>query len=442
MENSSTLVWIKSSLINVDAKESLDKIGRPAGLNGMSSDAKRSTSLEVQYQWILGSMSSNYENIDKKHDRNAENVTIKILDENSPQYYGKEVTFPLSELDNNEDLLMVNIEDHIPNQIPPHDLTQLTHLHEPAVVNCLQKRYENDLIYTATGPILLAVNPFKKCPKLYDRAAIKKYRKARRSSSSYNSLPPHVFGIADNAFHAMIQDLELLRDQKGVKNDDRIKVNQSILVSGESGAGKTVSTKHIMRYLANLSLNSDNEEKKHFTAKSSPTIYQVKPDASSQSGIEAKILESNPILESFGNARTIRNDNSSRFGKFIELQFVPTNNRSATLIGAKIETYLLEKVRLVNQGPGERNFHIFYEVLDGIEDEGERKDLFLDNRDMNDFRITSMSGTFGRRDQIDDYETYDGMRNGKNTFLCAISAVYVIINLLRQHFIDCMEILT
>lgn len=125
------------------------------------------------------------------------------------------------------------------------------------------------------------------------------------------------------------------------------------------------------------------------------------------------MLQSNPILESFGNARTIRNDNSSRFGKFIELQFQPTSHKTAVIMGAKIETYLLEKVRLVNQAPGERNYHIFYEILEGIENEKERSDLFLNDNDVNDFRITSMSGTFDRRDQIEDYDTYNQMRQGK-----------------------------
>merc|ERR1719232_1527615 len=120
--------------------------------------------------------------------------------------------------------------------------------------------------------------------------------------------------------------------------------NQSILVSGESGAGKTVSTKIIMNYLASLSARVTLSDQYY------------------HHDIEQQILQSNPILESFGNARTLRNDNSSRFGKFIEIQF----NVSGRLVGASIETYLLEKVRLISQSPQERNYHIFYEILAGL----------------------------------------------------------------------------
>jgi myosin V len=120
-------------------------------------------------------------------------------------------------------------------------------------------------------------------------------------------------------------------------------------------------------------------------------------------------LESNPILESFGNARTIRNDNSSRFGKFIELQFMQTGS----LIGAVIETYLLEKIRLVYQTPGERNFHIFYELLSGIT-EDEKALFFLKEYSIEDFKLTNQSGTYDRRDGVLDSEMLEKLVNGKN----------------------------
>jgi myosin-5 len=119
------------------------------------------------------------------------------------------------------------------------------------------------------------------------------------------------------------------------------------------------------------------------------------------SSIEQQVLQSNPILESFGNARTIRNDNSSRFGKFIELTFL----KSGILCGASIETYLLEKVRLVHQMPGERNYHIFYEILVGLE-ESKLGKYYLSNLTAEDFRLTNSSGTYDRRDGVDDYDTY------------------------------------
>lgn len=114
------------------------------------------------------------------------------------------------------------------------------------------------------------------------------------------------------------------------------------------------------------------------------------------------VLQSNPILESFGNARTIRNDNSSRFGKFIELQF----KQNGSLIGAVIDTYLLEKIRLVHQSPGERNFHIFYEML-AAATEDEREDYFLQDFTIDDFKLTNQSGTIDRRDGVEDSGMFD-----------------------------------
>lgn len=119
------------------------------------------------------------------------------------------------------------------------------------------------------------------------------------------------------------------------------------------------------------------------------------------------VLQSNPILESFGNARTVRNDNSSRFGKFIEIQFT----RSGNLMGASIEVYLLEKVRLLNQAPGERNYHVFYEILSGATAE-DREKYFLGDSQAEDFMMTSGSGTYDRRDGVKDYDTYDDLRKG------------------------------
>ncbi|XP_068639231.1 myosin-1-like isoform X1 [Aristolochia californica] len=190
------------------------------------------------------------------------------------------------------------------------DLMQLSYLNEPSVLYNLQYRYRGDMIYTKAGPVLVAINPFKKVP-LYGNSYIKAYRS--RSMES-----PHVYAIADTAIREMIRD----------------EVNQSIIISGESGAGKTETAKIAMQYLASLGGGS---------------------------GIENEILQTNPILEAFGNAKTSRNDNSSRFGKLIEIHFSVTGKIS----GAKIQTFLLEKSRVVQCAEGERSYHIFYQLCAG-----------------------------------------------------------------------------
>jgi myosin heavy subunit len=156
------------------------------------------------------------------------------------------------------------------------DLTQLTHLHEPAVLHSLQMRFDIDRIYTFTGPILIAVNPFKLIPGLYSDENLKKYLTPKVGTK------PHVFTTANAAF-------------RGICDQQK---DQTVLISGESGAGKTETTKHVMRFLAEAG----------------------KGDSGERTKVEEQVLESNPLLEAFGNARTLRNDNSSRFGKFINIQ--------------------------------------------------------------------------------------------------------------------------
>ncbi|XP_039137521.1 myosin-1-like isoform X1 [Dioscorea cayenensis subsp. rotundata] len=190
------------------------------------------------------------------------------------------------------------------------DLMQLSYLHEPSVLYNLEYRYARDMIYTKAGPVLVAINPFKEV-LLYGKNYIEGYR--RKSMDS-----PHVYAIADTAIREMIRD----------------EVNQSIIISGESGAGKTETAKIAMQYLAALGGGS---------------------------GIEYEILETNPILEAFGNAKTSRNDNSSRFGKLIEIHFSSTGKIS----GASIQTFLLEKSRVVQCAVGERSYHIFYQLCAG-----------------------------------------------------------------------------
>ena len=258
--------------------------------------------------------------------------------------------------------------------ICPDDLISLSHLHEPAVVECLQQRYWGESIYTCTGPVLLALNPFQTLGGLYGESVMAKYWE-KAEQSNMDDLPPHVYAVADEAFRNMRRSLEesLGQPDKGTDCD------QSILISGESGSGKTVTTKIVMNYLAALSqragssrdMTQNSVSKKRSSSFRAPrtggsnnsTLSSVTglDGKRSSNSIEAQVLCSNPILESFGNARTIRNDNSSRFGKFIELQF----SQSGRLVGAQIDVYLLEKVRLATQTEGERNYHAFYEMLSG-----------------------------------------------------------------------------
>ena len=297
----------------------------------------------------------------------------------------------------------------------PDDLIALKNLHEPSVINCLRERYAREAIYTSAGPILIALNPYKNYEALYSEAVMKKYlaRGQKQMSESFDSsetefhcrqdeLPPHVYGIADKAFRGMMAKLKE-QGQTGGGTRRRAppsssstpsaapSCNQSILVLGESGAGKTVTTKFIMRYLATMSRRCAQQE---------TDIKTVEKNVD----LEQQVLQSNHILESFGNARTIRNDSSSRFGKFIEIQFT----RLGHVAGASIETYFLEKGRLVHQTEGERNYQIFYELLEGLPDEDLDR-YFLSDYTAEDFFMTNQSGAYDRRDGIDDHDTYQDL---------------------------------
>jgi myosin-5 len=191
------------------------------------------------------------------------------------------------------------------------DLIRLSHLHEPSILDTLVKKYNIDRIYTNTGPVLIAINPFHNLD-IYNDKQLEKYNQKLLPEES------HVYLVAASA----------LKDMRDFNR------SQTILASGESGSGKTVTTKHLLHFLTWESNNT--------------------------SSLENKILESTPLMESFGNAKTIRNDNSSRFGKFIKVFL----NDDGDIQGTTIETYLLEKIRVIEQNPGERNFHIFYQLLD------------------------------------------------------------------------------
>lgn len=278
------------------------------------------------------------------------------------------------------------------------DLVALPHLHEAAILHALRLRYARHAIYTHIGDILVSVNPFQRLPALYTRDRMHNYA-PDDGTDQPTRRDPHLFAVARAAY------VDVARNAR----------NQSILISGESGAGKTEATKIVMKYFALT------------CGQSSGGMASPPPSAkAATTSIETQVLQSNPILESFGNARTVRNDNSSRFGKFIELQFDPRGG--LTLRGARIRTYLLEKIRVIQQAQHERNFHIFYELLATsahsdrptsmhIEDDEHEGDLeslstmlasIADHRrtwglrSASHFRLLNKSQCMRRRDGVDD----------------------------------------
>ncbi|TMW67661.1 hypothetical protein Poli38472_011281 [Pythium oligandrum] len=220
------------------------------------------------------------------------------------------------------------------------DILQMSDLSEQSLLDNLRRRYEKDMIYTYVGPILIAINPYKDLGSAYAENTMTLYY-----SKPLGALPPHVFALADHAYTQLIQ---------GGALDP---ANQSIIISGESGAGKTETTKIIMQYLARATSYHGHVQ----NGGQNPTAGVSR----ALGKLEERVLETNPLLESFGNAKTLRNDNSSRFGKFIEIQF----DHHGKIVGAEIMNFLLEKTRIVSQSIGERNYHIFYQLLAGADEQ-------------------------------------------------------------------------
>ncbi|XP_072554883.1 myosin VIb isoform X4 [Paramormyrops kingsleyae] len=240
-------------------------------------------------------------------DIGADTLTIEPLNQK-----GKTLLAPISQVFPAEDDVNKHVEDNC----------SLMYLNEATLLNNIRVRYSKDKIYTFVANILIAVNPYYDIPKLYSAETIKQYQ-----GKSLGTLPPHVYAVADKAY----------RDMKVLK------LSQSIIVSGESGAGKTENTKFVLRYLT--------------------TSYGTGQD------IDERIVEANPLLEAFGNAKTVRNNNSSRFGKFVEIHF----NEKNTVVGGFVSHYLLEKSRICMQSKEERNYHIFYRLCAGASEEIRQK---------------------------------------------------------------------
>merc|ERR1719410_285355 len=244
------------------------------------------------------------------------------------------------------------------------DMADLTCLNEASVLHNIKERYYSGLIYTYSGLFCVVVNPYKRLP-IYTEKIIEIYKGKKR-----HEVPPHVFAITDIAYRSMLQDRE----------------DQSILCTGESGAGKTENTKKVIQYLA-------------YVAASKPKTNSHLP-ASGE--LEQQLLKANPILEAFGNAKTVKNDNSSRFGKFIRINF----DASGYIAGANIETYLLEKARIIRQAGDERSFHIFYKLLMGASKEFKSQMLLDDAKN-----YTFMTKGRVKVASIDDVEEFGALQN-------------------------------
>ncbi|XP_077125819.1 unconventional myosin-X [Ranitomeya variabilis] len=240
------------------------------------------------------------------------------------------------------------------------DMAALCDLHEGSIMYNLYQRYQENKIYTYIGSILASVNPYKLIPGLYDRNTVELY-----SRHHLGEIPPHIFAVANECYRCLW------------KRHD----NQCVLISGESGAGKTESTKLILKYLSAMSQHSLEVSSKEKTA-----------------SVEQAILESSPIMEAFGNAKTVYNNNSSRFGKFIQLHICQKGH----IQGGRIVDYLLEKNRVVRQNPEERNYHIFYALLEGAGKE-EREAFYLLHPEK--YHYLNQSGCI-RDETISDKETF------------------------------------
>ncbi|KAM4540376.1 unconventional myosin-X [Fundulus diaphanus] len=244
------------------------------------------------------------------------------------------------------------------------DMSALAELHEAAIMHNLYQRYQKDNIYTNIGSILAAVNPYKQIPGLYDLERVDSY-----SKHHLGELPPHIFAVANECYRCIW------------KRHD----SQCVLISGESGAGKTESTKLLLQFLSVMSQNSVG------TPQSERTTH-----------VEQAIVQSSPIMEAFGNAKTVYNNNSSRFGKFIQLHFSECGN----IHGGCVIDYLLEKNRVVRQNPGERNYHIFYALLAGASKED--KSLYFLEEPAESFHYLSQSGCLQDK-SLNDKELYNSV---------------------------------
>lgn len=271
-----------------------------------------------------------------------------------------------------------------------NDMAELTHLNEASVVHNLRMRYQSDLIYTYSGLFLVTVNPY--CPlPIYTNEYINMYKGRSREDTK-----PHIFAMADEAFRNLVEEGR----------------NQSILVTGESGAGKTENTKKVIQYLAAVAPSETSARSK-----------------SQHTNLSQQILRANPILEAFGNAQTVRNHNSSRFGKFIRIEF----NRNGAIAGAFIDWYLLEKSRVVRINQHERNYHVFYQLLKGASSRI-KSQLLLSGLDTQHFAYTrnghdTIVGVSDKEEWDSLMEAFDVMGFSDDEQLSILRTVAAVLHL-------------
>uniref|UniRef100_A0A8U7MY39 Myosin-9 n=2 Tax=Neoaves TaxID=3078114 RepID=A0A8U7MY39_CORMO len=283
------------------------------------------------------------------------------------------------ELAENGKKVKVN-KDDIQKMNPPkfskvEDMAELTCLNEASVLHNLKERYYSGLIYTYSGLFCVVINPYKNLP-IYSEEIVEMYKGKKR-----HEMPPHIYAITDTAYRSMMQDRE----------------DQSILCTGESGAGKTENTKKVIQYLAHVASSHKSKKDQVRPRFSDPLVLGFK--------LERQLLQANPILEAFGNAKTVKNDNSSRFGKFIRINF----DVNGYIVGANIETYLLEKSRAIRQAKEERTFHIFYYLLSGA-GEHLKNDLLLEPYNKYRFLSNGHVTIPGQQDKDMFQETMEAMK--------------------------------
>eukprot|EP00066_Takifugu_rubripes_P027865 XP_011617131.1 PREDICTED: myosin-10 [Takifugu rubripes] len=269
------------------------------------------------------------------------------------------------------------------------DMADLTCLNEASVLHNLRERYYSGLIYTYSGLFCVVVNPYKNLP-VYTESIVEMYRGKKR-----HEMPPHIYAISEAAYRSMLQDRE----------------DQAILCTGESGAGKTENTKKVIQYLAHVASSHKgstlgrNKDAIQMDGSRSLTRGSTLANRHMQFGeLEKQLLQANPILEAFGNAKTVKNDNSSRFGKFIRINF----DVAGYIVGANIETYLLEKSRAIRQAKDERTFHVFYQMLCGTSEEL-KEELLLGSVDEYRFLTCGSIPVPGQSDSENFTQTMDSM---------------------------------
>ncbi|VDM57013.1 unnamed protein product [Angiostrongylus costaricensis] len=264
------------------------------------------------------------------------------------------------------------------------DMSNLTFLNDASVLHNLRARYASMLIYTYSGLFCVVINPYKRLP-IYTESVAKMFMGKRRTE-----MPPHLFAVSDEAYRNMLIDHE----------------NQSMLITGESGAGKTENTKKVICYFA--SVGASQQEKSSSNEK--------------KITLEDQIVQTNPVLEAFGNAKTVRNNNSSRFGKFIRIHF----SKQGRLASCDIEHYLLEKSRVIRQAPGERCYHIFYQLFSDYKAEL-KKQLLLDKPLKDYFFIAQAELTIDGVNDAEEFQLTD--------------EAFDILNFSAQEKMDCYRLM-